>query len=193
MTPEQIAWRAAHHVPWQQQIGEGGPLEWAAVAGYLLAGALCVLAARRLAAVANARAERRLWHAIAGALLLLGVNKQLDLQTLLFDAGREFALTYGWYGARRVVQWAAFGAGAIVVVLSALWLLPTIWRQGATMRTACAGMALIGLYVALRAAKFQHVLWDTPGFNGPVWLPALELVGIVAVAGAAWWRWRRIG
>jgi hypothetical protein len=37
-------------------------------------------------------------------LFLLGVNKQLDLQTLLGDVGRSVSTAQGWYDKRRAVQ-----------------------------------------------------------------------------------------
>lgn len=190
MTPEQAAWRAAHHVPWSARIGEGGPQEWAVVVAYLVAAALCVTTARRVVSPGSL-SERRLWWMTGLAMLLLGLNKQLDFQILLFETGREIALAQGWYGARRLVQAAAFVAGVAVAAAGAFWLLPMAWRAGAAFRVACAGMALIATYVALRAAKFQHLLWDVRGFDGPAWVPALELAGVLIVAGAAGWRWRR--
>src|SRR6476659_1098397 len=50
--------------------------------------------------------ERRAWLAISVLFLFLGVNKQLDLQTALTEAGRYLAHYKGWYEQRQVVQLA---------------------------------------------------------------------------------------
>ena len=44
------------------------------------------------------------WLTLALLLLFLGINKQLDLQTLLNDIGRRKARAEGWYGNRRYYQ-----------------------------------------------------------------------------------------
>lgn len=192
MTPDQLAWRATNYVPWYERIGDGWPLAWVTVAAYLVAAVLCALTARRVADDGGDD-ERALWWMAGAALLALGINKQLDLQVALIEGGRELALTYGWYGARRMVQMAVFAIVLLVLGASALWLLRRVWRQDATLKLAFAGLAVIAAYVALRLAKFQHVLWDVRGFDGPGWLPMLELGGIALVAIAAGWRRRLRG
>jgi hypothetical protein len=46
----------------------------------------------------------RAWRSIALAFLVLGLNKQLDLQTALTEAGRVLANVQGWYDQRQIVQ-----------------------------------------------------------------------------------------
>ena len=45
-----------------------------------------------------------LWNALAVGLLLLGINKQLDLQTALTELGKILAARQGWYEHRQRVQ-----------------------------------------------------------------------------------------
>lgn len=181
MTPAQLAWRAQHYVPWYERIGDAGMVGWATAAGYGIAALLCLGAGGRAAG-----RERALWLAAGLALLALGLNKQLDLQVALIEFWREVALAQGWYGARRMVQYAAFVLGALGAAALALGLLPVLRRQGRELRIAYAGLGLIGVYVALRAAKFQHVLWSAPGGpKGAGWLALLELGGLALVAVAA--------
>lgn len=184
MSPQQLAYRAAHYTPWYERIGDGGPVAWIITFAYLAAAVLCFLAARR--SLSEPRPERTLWLAAAGVVLFLALNKQLDLQVGLIEFWRENALASGWYGARRTVQLVAFGTGLVAAGFAAWWLLPVMWRQGGALKAAFAGLALIGIYIFLRAAEFQHVLWDGPGPHGPGWLSALELGGIAIVAVAAW-------
>lgn len=185
MTPDQIAWRAAHHTPWYERIGDGDPLGLTTSLFYLVAALLCLRAARR--SVGEAGPARALWLAAGAVLLALGINKQLDLQVALIELGRDLALAQGWYGMRRAVQFGAFAIGLAGAAGAALWVLPLVWRQGARLRIAFAGLGLIGLYVCLRAAKFQHIVWTPPGApDGPGWLALFELSGLALVTVAAW-------
>jgi hypothetical protein len=192
VTPQQLAYRAAHYTPWYSRIGDGGAIGWLTAAAYVAAALLCLRAGGT--EPETARPARMLWRAVGAALLVLGINKQLDLQIALIEFWREIALAYGWYGTRRTVQYAAFALGLLGGGVVALWLLPKVRRQSAELRAAFAGTALIGVYVVLRAAKFQHVLWSTPvAPKGPGWLALVELGGIAVVAGAAWLYARRGG
>jgi hypothetical protein len=76
------------------------PTAWLIVAAYAL-GTLLAWAAHR---EALERRERNFWLIAAIFLLLMGLNKQLDLQTLLSDSVRSMAKAQGWYEARRLVQ-----------------------------------------------------------------------------------------
>src|SRR3954453_19615826 len=76
-----------------------GALAWFIVAGYLV-GALFAL---RAGSGAGGR-ERGFWRGTGVALILLGINKQLDLQTDLTNMARGVAHLEGWYGWRRDVQ-----------------------------------------------------------------------------------------
>lgn len=190
MTPQQLAWRAAHYTPWYERIGDDGTNGWLIAAAYLAGAGLCLLAARKSAG--GGGGERHLWGAAAAALCLLGINKQLDLQVPLIEGFRELALSQGWYGARRAVQLAAFAGGLAVGAAALAWLLPRVRRGGGAIHWGFAGMVMIGVYVTLRAARFQHILWDGSRRTAvPAWLTLLEIAGIAIVAAAAAVQWRR--
>ena len=183
MTASQLAWRAAHYQPWYDRIGDGG-MGWAIAAAYLAAAILCFVSSRRLAP--ETRQEGSLWLAAAVVLCFLGINKQLDLQIALIEGGRELALSQGWYGARRAVQLAAFLAGLGLLAAAFSWILPRLRTSGRSLRWAVTGMGVIFFYVTLRAAKFQHVLWDDPHLSPKAgWLSLFEVAGIAIVITAA--------
>ena len=94
-------------VPYQWASHDAGTLPWVAVAGYLLGALLCGWQASR----GKAGAERLFWILAAIAMLALGLNKQLDLQTQLTALGRQWARDGGWYKQRREFQ-AVFPAVA---------------------------------------------------------------------------------
>ncbi len=140
---------------WSIGIGDPNLAGWVTVMAYALASVL----AFRAAAIRDriTLAERTFWVLAGLGLAFLAVNKQLDLQSLLTDAGRCAARLQGWYGMRRAVQLdfilAMVGAG-VLGGLTALWIL-----RGTLRRT---GVALLGLvwitsFVLVRAAGFHHV------------------------------------
>jgi hypothetical protein len=125
-------------------------------------------------------------------LLFLGINKQLDLQTLLGDVGRRTARAQGWYAERRVYQ-ALFIAGVTAVGLMALgvfsWLGRREWRRNFV---ALLGTVFLYVFVLVRASSIHHVDamlgWTWRGWT---WNWILELGGIVVVALGAWLGRRR--
>jgi hypothetical protein len=130
-----------------------GTLPWLAVAGYLLAAGLCA----RQFAVATLQRERGFWVLAAVAMLALGINKQLDLQTSLTMFGRELAHAGGWYGQRRIVQAVFVMAAAVtgLIALAALgWL---VRRLRPAVGVALLGIGLLCLFVLVRLASFHHV------------------------------------
>ncbi len=163
---------------------DAGTLPWLTVAAYLFAAVLCL---RRVGTAANAR-ERVFWVIAGLAMLALGLNKELDLQTALTAWGRQMARDGGWYGQRRAFQ-RGFVLVALVTMLAAAvwlaWLVRGLWRP---VLVVGAGLCLLGLFVLVRAASFHHI---DVAMRFPVLglklHTVLEFAGIASVvAGAAW-------
>ena len=157
-------------------------LAWIVVVAYAVGGLVAFGAAQ---STSDAR-ERAFWIGASALLLLLGINKQLDLQTLVLDLVRDSARAHGWYQSRRLVQGAfllALGFGSIVAAAALL-----IWLVGAvpTIRAAAMGVLLLGTFIVLRAASFHHIdQWvrvDVAGLRSGWWL---ELIGTGLIASAA--------
>lgn len=138
---------------WTPGIGDPSALGWITVVAYLAAAAMCGLAAR---ADPTDRGAARFWRAVALLMLLLGINKQLDLQTLLTQIGRAVALRYGWYEQRRALQ-AAF---ILMVAVGSAIAIGMLWQRAAALqrniRYAQAGVIFVTTYVVIRAASFHH-------------------------------------
>ncbi len=143
---------------WSAGLGDKHPMGWLAVALYLLAAAACARAALRGTFPAQTEDRERLfWWFAAAILLLLAINKQLDLQSLLTSVARCMAMNQGWYEDRRGVQvrfvWAVLGAGALGIVALGFLMRSTFARTG----LAVLGLGLVCVFVAIRAASFHHV------------------------------------
>lgn len=170
-------------VPYPWASHDAGTLPWLAVAGYLVATLLCAWQASR----SKLGSERLFWIFAALAMLALGINKQLDLQTQLTAFGRQWARNGGWYEQRRefqalFIRGIVFAGAAVLVLLG--WLVRNL-RLGVWV--ALLGLALLGTFVAVRAASFHHVdiMMRTPVI-GLKLHAVLELAGIaVVMLGAA--------
>lgn len=170
-------------VPYHWASHDAGTLPWVAVAGYLIGALLCGWQTTR----SKAGAERAFWILATIAMLALGLNKQLDLQTQLTAIGRRWAREGGWYGQRREIQAVAIVTGGLVgaAALAGLFWLVRGLRLGVWV--ALLGLALLGGFVMVRAASFHHidVFMRTP-VAGLKLHTVLELAGIlVVIIGAA--------
>lgn len=176
---------------WRPQIDNPDLRGWSVVAAYVVAAAFCARAgvARRKMGPEEKRATV-IWRLLALGLLFLGINKQLNLQTLLIALGRRAALAGGWYEERRLAQ-IVFSAVFTVAGLVALWLLRARFRQFfARNPKALAGLVVLLLFVSVRAASINHVLeragLTTSAENGDKkWTWVLEMGGSACLALAA--------
>lgn len=169
---------------WSPGIGDPNAMGWITVVAYLTAAGLCFAVhrswltsagpavkgrtwgpvalallghRRRLAALPVAVRMSALWKALAIGLLLLGINKQLDLQTALTEIGRMLAAKQGWYERRQRVQIDFI----IAVVLVGVWLVCSVLllagRNLPRLGLALVGIVFLCCFVAIRASSFHHV------------------------------------
>lgn len=159
---------------------------WVTVAAYGVTAALCGAAARR----AGTNGEGRVvafWVALTALYVVLGINKQLDVQSLITEVGRINARAWGWYEHRRTVQAliiVALGLVGAAGVTALAWTAP--WRSN-ERTLALIGTALLVVFVLARATSFSRM----DQLIGTEWLGLranwlLELPGILVTgAGAA--------
>ena len=181
---------------WHPGIGDPSWTGWLTVGAYALAATLAWLAFRSCWSEAarhqrthphEAANERRLaafWLVACLTVSVLGINKQLDLQSLLTQTLRETAHLHGWYEERRRYQ-AVFvvaiaGAGVLGVGTMG-WVLR---RVLARVWMGVLGLGWITSFVVIRAASFHHVdtFLRSISHAGNV---AFELSGIAMVAAGA--------
>jgi hypothetical protein len=172
---------------WSPRIGDPTVGGWLTVILYVLASVSCWRAARKVGT--RDIQERRGWQFISVLFLALGVNKQLDLQSALTEAGRVVANIQGWYAQRALVQLAFIVVVAIICTIAGIALV--IWARRARLpaRLALIGTILVLCFVLVRAASFHHVdRFISTEFLGLRWNWILEMGGIAVVLVASGWQ-----
>jgi len=172
-------------MPTPRGVGDITALGWLVFLSYFAAAALCYRAASHCwRDRGTPRRLCRFWIALAGLLLLLGVNKQLDFQVWLNVFGRKLAESEGWYANRWVAQVAFFVGFAVAVVAAFLFLTRLAWGHLREVSGALCGMAALGAFVLIRAISFDVV--DLRTYIGGIKLhEILELLGVFLVGIAA--------
>jgi hypothetical protein len=150
-------------IGWRPQWDNPTLLGWSVVAAYGLAALACARAAvlARDGGSLGARGGEEvggagMWWALASALCFLGVNKQLNLQTLLIALGRHWAAAGGWLDWQRSAQLVfglVFGLGLCLLLV---WLAARHRDFFRRNPRPFQGMLVLGLFIALRAATINH-------------------------------------
>jgi len=176
---------------WQPQWDNPDFRGWSVVAAYVVAAAFCArtaLAGRKMEA--EEVRESVLWRVLALGLLFLGINKQLNLQTLLIVLCRRAMLFAGWEKEGRTAQ-LVFSAVFIVTGVALIGLLRVRFRLFfARNRWVFAGVFVLLVFVLIRAASIGHVLkWlgleRSDGEGVKIWTWILEIGGSACLAFAA--------
>ncbi|MEZ4866510.1 MAG: hypothetical protein R3C14_34645 [Caldilineaceae bacterium] len=182
--------KALQSVHWQPGIGDPTLIGWLTVVAYLVAAGLCLLCAQRAEQIFPHQPplrHRLIWGGLAIAMLLLGINKQLDLQSAFTDFVKALAYLQGWYtwGQRAQVLFILLlGAFSLGCVLLLGWSIRQVWQQYWVL---LFGLLALARFIVVRAATFYGVaLPELSHFTGGLrvnWL--LELVGALLIIVAA--------
>ncbi len=169
---------------WRPGIGDPTVMGWVTVAAYFLAASGCARAAWREPPLDGTPRPRpaAFWIVLTALMIALGINKQLDLQTLVTVIGRRVFRAQGLYQVRRVYQMAFILAVALICTgLLALFL----WVSRRNLRRralALVGIMFVFAFVVIRASSFHHVdVFLGARLGGMRWNGILELGGIACV------------
>jgi len=172
---------------WYQHMGDPTVIGWTITIAYFLVTLLCWRAGlkEKTINVNIQKSERHaVWFGLSILFFVLGINKQLDLQTLLTVVGREIAQSNGLYESRREIQlifviFFTLFCFSSIVALS--WWLRDCWRR---YLIPLLGVAFLVSFVVIRAASFQHVDYFISKWSiiGPLRMKyVVELGGILVV------------
>lgn len=169
---------------WHPTIGDPSLMGWFTVGAYFAGAILAFWAARHHPE--NDRRSVFFWGCVGLFMVLLAINKQLDLQTLFTEIGRQVARHQGWMEQRRSVQFwfiVCFGMLASAGFLAFVFFMRSGFRR---FMLAFIGLFFLLSFIIIRAASFHHVdqLLDVRILHLRMnWV--LELGGIFIVLAAA--------
>lgn len=139
---------------WRPGIGDPTFMGWFTVFSYFLCAAV-TLSIYYLNRTHDKRVAR-FWLVAGVAMVLLGINKQLDLQTLMTEVGRQIFRARGWMEMRRTVQfWFIIGFGCLSLALFG-WFTIRYRAWFSRFRLAFIGLTFLLAFVFIRAASFHH-------------------------------------
>jgi hypothetical protein len=183
------------HFNWSPGIGDPTVVGWLTVVLYLSTSLSCWISARKIGSqgVRGSIKERRAWQSISALFLALGINKQLDLQTALTEAGRVLAQAQGWYAQRAVVQLDFIIFVAVTCLIAAIVMVILVRQSPIPTWFALIGTTMVLCFVLIRAASFHHVdRFIGSKILGLNWNWVLEISGIGLVLIASQWRQARL-
>jgi hypothetical protein len=180
---------------WRPGINDPTFMGWLTVAGYFTAALLCWMAGRgdqRAHLQSGYSSRPGFWFGLSLLLTLLGINKQLDLQTWFTHSLRAVARQQGWYEQRRLFQALFIGALAILGIGGLVWLRRLVGKNLRQTLPALVGAVFLTCYVLIRGASFHHVDQMIGLRFGALRLNwAFELGGILCIGLGAWRNWKR--
>ena len=139
---------------WHAGIGDPTVLGWVTVLAYCIATLRCAFKASK----SDKNEENyRFWTYLAIFLLLLAINKQLDLQSWFTQVIRTLAQAQGWYENRKLLQLlfiAFLGIGMLLTLLSIRLYLVQSWHN---YPMTWVGIVLLNTFILMRAASFSHI------------------------------------
>jgi hypothetical protein len=166
---------------WEVGIGDPTIFGWITVVSYAASAYLCWKTL-----TIGAGRDRQAWQLMAIVLIALGINKQLDIQSLMTQEARVFIKWLGLYEMRRTLQ-VYFLIAISFGALTGLWI---FCRKFAALNTdlkvAIGGLCFVVCFVLVRAASFHHLDLLLPQeMLGLSFNFALENVGLVVISVAA--------
>ncbi len=140
---------------WRPTIGDPSFMGWFTVVSYFACAIVSLSAA--IKCKKSDRGAFLFWNAISTLMFLLGVNKQLDLQSLLTEIGRQIARYQGWMDQRRIIQFWFIVILVIAVVLSFLIFVIVMRDLFRRFKFAFIGLFVLMSFIMIRAISFHHV------------------------------------
>jgi hypothetical protein len=169
---------------WHPTIGDPSFTGWFTVGSYFAGAILAFFAAR--AHPENDPRSFYFWVIVSLLMALLAINKQLDLQTLLTEIGRQVARRQGWMEQRRTVQFWFIVIFSILTTVGFLGFVFFMRNWFRRFMLASIGLFFLLSFIIIRAASFHHfdevLRFILLGFEMN-WI--FELTGIFTIIAAA--------
>lgn len=149
---------------WVPGIGDPTVIGWVTVAVYFVVALISLkatfLSQQNNLAKCNSRQDKSIkvfWLFLTFFLIALGINKQLDLQSLLTQIGRDIAKSHGWYKDRRLFQTGFIILIGVIGITSLTLLIRTYRNTCYSIKIALTGCAILFIFILIRASSFHHM------------------------------------
>ncbi len=145
-------------INWQPHIGDPGIIGWVITILYIFFSGMCVLSGlKERSNLQRLSFPELFWYFLALTLLFLGLNKQIDLQSLFIEMGRQVARQYGFYEQRREIQRFFVILFFFFSVAPMLFMLKILLHDIRKYYLVFMGMLIIVLFVLIRASSMSHI------------------------------------
>ncbi len=145
---------------WKTSAGDRNVFGWIITIAYAIGFILCFAAwivDNKRKKIGSSAGFLQPWFVIATLLLLLGINKQLDFQTLFFLVGKSMALKEGWYARRHFVQALFVVTLTVILVLLLLYAIRRMKGRWKKYGLPFAGAVFLVGFILVRAASMNHL------------------------------------
>jgi hypothetical protein len=137
---------------WSFGIGDPTWMGWLVFLLYFASASLCYFASLK-----KARPDTIVWWCAALLMIALGINKQLDFQTLLTEIGRAVLRGFGLLEHRLLVQYGFVFLMLLTLTGFVFAAKRAIGPRFERFTLLFVGLASILTFFLLRAASFHHV------------------------------------
>ena len=139
---------------WVPGIGDPTITGWITVAVYFIVAIICLKATL---ASSSEKSIKNFWLFLTFFLIALGINKQLDLQSLLTQIGKGIAIEQGWYKNRHIVQLDFIILIGLIGVTGIALLLKIYKNSSSAIKIALMGCVILFAFIFIRASSFHHM------------------------------------
>jgi hypothetical protein len=161
---------------WVPGIGDPSVMGWVTVIVYFIVAIICLKAA------VSEKPEKLFWLFLTFTLIALGINKQLDLQSLLIQFGRGIAIEQGWYKDRRLIQVVFIILLGLLGISALTVLIKTYHHACFTVKIALTGCAILFSFILIRASSFNHLdIFINMKLASAIINGLLELGGLIVI------------
>ena len=105
----------------------------------------------------NDKSIKIFWFSLTFFLVFLGLNKQLDLQTLFTLIGRNLAIEQGWYESRRIIQIGFIVFIGLIGTSGLIFLFNKYKSTTFEIKIVLTGCIILFSFILIRASSFHHM------------------------------------
>lgn len=176
---------------WLVSIGDFTFWGWLITAAYGVSIIVAIYFIKLVTQTGN-KELRLLWIFITCVLLVLGVNKQLDLQILLRNLGRALAEIQGWQEYRRIVQ----KVFSIIFVLGICIFTSIVFMRARRILLKAwieiIGMIILFAFAMIRTGSINHIVKAESIEKRALHIHAIELLGLFIILLALFCHFKRL-